>query len=78
MTVKPKKTAQELQAMIMEQIRKQPELRSIMDVGVTPAVQSAAHHPSWQFGWWLRDGPAAASLKADEIARKFQYEFDLA
>jgi hypothetical protein len=77
MTDKPKKPERELQSLIMMEIMKYAELRNIMNVVVTPAVQLASHHLSWQFAW-LRDGPSAVSLKADEIARKFQAEFDLA
>jgi len=37
---KPKKTVRELQALIMQEVRKHPELRNIQDVAVTPSVQS--------------------------------------
>jgi hypothetical protein len=81
MTDKSKKSAQELRTMMMQEIRQYSDLCDfIADAAVTPAVQLAAYHPSWNFGWvWCQPTrPAAISLKADEIGRKFQREFDLA
>jgi hypothetical protein len=78
---KPTKTAQELRTMIMQEIRQCSDLCDfIADAAVTPALQLASYHPSWNFGWvWGQAArPAAVSLKADEIGRKFQREFDLA
>lgn len=73
---KPKKSERELQALIMEEVRKHPEFHNIQYVAITRTVQSVAHHPNWGFAWTVK-GSASASYKADEIPQRLEREYDL-
>jgi hypothetical protein len=75
--IKPKKTESELQALLMQEVRKRPECQDVRGAAIIRPVQSAAHHPNWDTGW-LMHGPGAAPLCASEIAQKLRHEFDLA
>jgi hypothetical protein len=77
MPTKPKRTDRELQALIMQEVRRRPECRNIKGVAIIRPVQMAAHHPNWDFSWFL-DGPGIAPLSATEVAQKLGNEFDLA
>jgi hypothetical protein len=74
---KPTKTRRELQALIMQEIRKNPEFRNIDNVAITRPIQSAPHLPNWGFAWVL-DGASLAPRNAVEIVQKIQREYDLA
>ena len=74
---KPTKTRRELQALIMQEIRKNPEFRNIENVAITRPMQSAPHLPNWSFACVL-DGASLAPSNADEIVQKIQREYDLA
>jgi hypothetical protein len=73
---KPTKTTQELTTLIMTEIRKHPECNNITSVGITRPLQQAPHHPNWAPAWTM-NGPKLAPPIAQEIARRFQNEFDL-
>jgi hypothetical protein len=77
MTSKPTKTRHELQALIMQEIRKNPEFRNIGNVAITQPTQLAPHLPNWSFAWVL-NGASLAPPEADEIPQKLQREYDLA
>jgi hypothetical protein len=74
---KPKKTRRELQALIMQEIRKHPEFCKIDNVAITRIVQPASHLPNWGFAW-VMDGASLAPREADEIPQKIPREYDLA
>jgi len=74
---KPKKTRRELQALIMQEIRRHPEFRNIDNVAITRPIQSAPHLPNWGFAW-VMDGVSLAPRDADEIVQKIQWEYNLA
>lgn len=76
MTAKPQKTEAELTALLMQEIKKHPMLRSIQGVAISRLVQQAPHHPNWSFAWVI-DGPSLAPLEAGQIARNLQNQFDL-
>jgi len=74
MPTKPKRTDNELQALIMQEVRSCPECRNIKGVAIIRPVQMAAHHPNWDVSWSL-DGPGVAPLSATEIAEKLRSKF---
>jgi len=76
MATKQKKTAYELEALMMVEIRRYPELNNIQAVGVVPPAMPTGG-PTWECNY-VSDGPAPTRLDiADEIKRKLQDEFDL-
>jgi len=77
MKPKQKKTAVELKALLMAEVRKHPECSHIMGVAITRLMQSAPHQPGWAPNW-LCGGSKSAPPIADEIGRTFQSEFDFA
>jgi hypothetical protein len=75
--MKEKKSASELQAMIMQEVRKHPDWSYIEDVAITQSVQTAPHHANWSVGF-VCDGPRTAPGEAFQFARELVSKFDLA
>lgn len=77
MVTKEKKTADELAALIMGEIRKYPECNHILNVTITRPVQRAPHQPNWDVAFVVH-GNVIAPEFAYRIAREVQSHFDLA
>jgi hypothetical protein len=77
MADKEKKTAAELEELMMTEIRKLPELDNIMSADITPPGMPKPGGPTWECNY-VTDGAAPARVFiADEIKRKIQDQFDL-
>jgi hypothetical protein len=76
MTEKQKKTEAELKAIIMQEIRKHPICRNILDVAIVPPERPSSYLPNWSASW-VMDGAAPWPPAADEIVQKLQRQFDL-
>jgi hypothetical protein len=72
MTAKEKKTAAELSALVMEEIRKLPELNDVTGAAITRPTNM-----NWDVGFTMH-GPRYAPEKAWAIARDLQAKYDLA
>jgi hypothetical protein len=75
--MKEKKSAGELQTMIMQEVRKHPDWSHVLDVAITQSVQTAPHHANWSVGFTC-DGPRMAPGEAFQFARELSNKFDLA
>ena len=77
MANKEKKTAPELEELMMVEIKKRPELDNILSAGITPSGMPKPGGPTWDCNY-IADGAAPARVSiADEIKRKLQDQFDL-
>lgn len=77
MASKEKKTASELEELMMTEIRKRPELSGVQNVGVTPPAIPIPHGPTWEC-FYVSDGAPSTRVEiADEIMRKLQNQLDL-
>lgn len=77
MANKPTRTEHELEALIMQEVRRHPEFSRIQGIAITRPSQLAPHFPNWGFGW-VTDGAGIRPTAADAIAERLQREFDLA
>jgi hypothetical protein len=77
MAPKEKKTATELAALIMREIRELPECDHIARVAITRAPRRASEQSNWRFSWAL-NGNWAVPESAFKIAERFQAQIDLA
>jgi len=75
--MKEKKSADDLTAMIMQEVRKHPDWSHVLGVTVTPIAQAAPHHANWSVAF-VADGPRIAPSEAFQFARKLGGKFDLA
>ncbi len=75
--MKEKKSASELQAMIMQEVRKHPDWSHVEDVAITQSVQTVPHHANWNAAF-VTDGPRIAPGAAFQFARELASKFDLA
>ena len=75
--MKEKKTANELQAMIMQEVRKHLDWSHVLDVAITQSVHTAPHHANWSVGF-VCDGPSIVPGEAFQFARELSVKFDLA
>jgi hypothetical protein len=75
--MKGKKSASELEAMIMQEVRKHPDWSHVQGVAITRSVQEAPHHASWGAAFII-DGPRIAPAEAFQLARELATKFDLA
>ena len=58
----------------MEQIRKYPDLRDILNVGIMQPMQAAPHHPNWSATFGMgerRPMPEKASRIVMELQNKY-------
>jgi hypothetical protein len=75
MSMKPKKSAPELKAMIMEEVRKHPDWSYVSDVTILPNIGAAPHHPNWKFSF-THDGTRIAPPDAEIFARVLSSQYD--
>jgi hypothetical protein len=73
---KQTKTAAELVAMIIKELRKHSKCNHVMSVGITRPPQLSARDPTWAPAFTC-DGPKIAPPIAFEIATKLQNLYDL-
>jgi hypothetical protein len=76
MATKEKKTAAELEELIITEFRKRPELRNILSVIVTPELPTP-DGATWECHRVSDDEATSRRIVADEIIRKLQDQFDL-
>ena len=74
---KEKRTASELAALIMREIRELPECDHITRVAITRLLRHTPHQPNWRFSWAV-NGSWAVPEAAFKVAEKFQGQADLA
>lgn len=78
MASKEKKTAPELGAMIIHEIRQYPRFNDIVEVTISPTQQGPAN---WTHSFTIaapRSGPWPVFPEADKLVRLFQNDFELA
>jgi hypothetical protein len=73
---KQKKTAAELAAIIMQELRKRPELNRILFVTVIPPFEQNPVNPNWDVAFTVEGNLRAPEL-AYRLARALRAEFDL-
>jgi hypothetical protein len=73
--MKPKKSASELQAMIMQEVRKHPDLSDVQDVLI--AENPEPHPPNWR-PEFVMAGSRSRPPKALQIATELGWKFDRA
>jgi len=74
---KEKRTASELAALIMRDIRELPECDHIARVAVTRSLTHTPHQPNWGFSWTV-SGNWPVPEAAFKVAERFQSQADLA
>jgi hypothetical protein len=74
---KEKRTASELAALIMREIRELPECDHITRVAITRLRKHTPHQPNWRFSWAV-NGSWPVPEAAFKVAEKFQAQADLA
>jgi hypothetical protein len=77
MASKETKTATELAALIMREIRELPECDHIARVAITRSPRQRDHQPNWRFSWTV-NGSWAVPESAFKIAERLQAKADLA
>jgi hypothetical protein len=75
--IKEKKTASELAALIMREIRDLPECDHIARVAITRLPRQAPHQPNWRFTWTV-NGSWSVPEAAFKVAERWQAQTDLA
>jgi hypothetical protein len=75
--MKEKKSASELEAKIMQEVRKHPDWSHVQGVAITRSIQEAPHRASWDAAF-VTDGPAIAPAEAFQFARELAAKYDLA
>jgi hypothetical protein len=73
--MRPKKSAAELEAMIMEQARKHPDWSYVQGAVILPNIGAAPHQPNWKAGFTC-SGPRIAPAEADHLATALSQQFD--
>jgi hypothetical protein len=73
--MKEKKSAGELEATIMQEVRRHPDWSHVMSVSVDPSYQQAPH-PTWIAGF-ITDGARSAGA-AIQFAQGLAEKYDLA
>ena len=76
MTTREKKSAAELKALIMREVKQHPEWHDIQDVAITRPVRPP-HQPNWDAAFTMT-GPRATPEGAFRFARELGAKFDLA
>jgi len=76
MATKEKKTAAELEELIIAEFKKRPELNNILSVVVSPELPTAGDGPTWECHR-VSDEVTMRGTIADEIIQRFQNQFDL-
>ncbi|MCG2645594.1 MULTISPECIES: hypothetical protein [Bradyrhizobium] len=73
--MKPLKSAEELAALIMQEVRGQPKCSDVLDVMILPNIGDRPDHPNWKAGF-TADGPSTAPAEAYQIARELSEQYD--
>jgi len=76
MTTKEKKSAAELKALIMREVKQHPEWNDIADVAITRPVRPP-NQPNWDAAFTM-SGPRTTPEGAFRFARELGTKFDLA
>jgi hypothetical protein len=76
MTPREKKSAVELKALIMREVRRHPEWHDILDVAIT-RPERLPHQPNWDAAFTMT-GPRATPEGAFRFAGELGAKFDLA
>jgi hypothetical protein len=76
MATKEKKSATELKALIMREVKQHPEWHDIKDVAIACPVR-LPHQPNWDAAFTM-SGPRPAPEGAFRFARELGAKFDLA
>jgi len=76
MASKETKTATELAALIMREIREFPECDHIARVAITRLPRQAPDQPNWRFSWTV-NGSWAVPEAAFKLAERFQAQTEL-
>jgi hypothetical protein len=76
MTPREKKSAVELKALILREIKRHPEWHDIQDVAITRS-ERLSHQPNWDAAFTMI-GPRATPEGAFRFARELGAKFDLA
>lgn len=74
---KEQKTADELTALIMTEVRQHREWNDLMDVAIVRPVQSTPLHPNWDASFVV-NGSRVPPEGAFQFVRGLQSKFDLA
>ncbi len=74
--MRPKKSADELAAMIMQEVRKRPDWSNVLDAVILPNIGADPHQPNWKAAFTM-DGPRTVPVEAQQIARELSAQFDL-
>ena len=77
MVIKEKKTASELAALIMREIRDLPECDHIARVVITRSPRQTLHQPNWRFAWTV-NGNWSVPEAAFKVAGRLEAQTDLA
>ena len=75
MASKEKKSAIELRALIMDEVRKHPDWDDIVDVAIIQSIRSAPHHPNWD-GAFTMAGQRIAPERAFRFVTELKGKFD--
>jgi hypothetical protein len=75
--MKEKKSATELEAMIMQEIPKHADWSFIQNAVVTPHNRTHPHHANWSVAF-VRGGQRAVPQEAEQFATELAAKFDLA
>jgi hypothetical protein len=77
MSLKQKKSAGELEELILEAVRQHQECNHIVGVAIIRPFQMASHHPNWDAAFTIACNEITPQV-AFEIATKLKSKFDLA
>ena len=73
--MKPIKSADELSAMIMAEVRKHPDWSHVQDVVILPTVRAAPHQSNWKPAFTV-EGPRIRPEEADFLAMALSQQYD--
>lgn len=73
--MRPEKSADELEAMIMEEVRKHPDWNHVQGAVILPNIGAALHHANWKAGFTVA-GSRIVPAEAEQFARVLSSQFD--
>jgi hypothetical protein len=73
--MKQKISRRDLETLLMEEVRKNPECQSVHGVAITRPVQESPNHPNWGHAWSMNTLPISAA--ALQIGNDFQSRYDV-
>jgi hypothetical protein len=74
--MRPKKSADELAKMIMQEARKHPDWSDIQSAAIIRKTQATQHDASWDAAF-VMDGPRVVPAAAQQFARELAGKYDL-